>query len=393
MNTQVFDVLKDKAEEFGAIAEKVNESSRLRKTHSEEALKFIDQSIEIGEGLEGDFNSVAKTNSELRNQDNIVLNTCAILKSNLEKQNELIDELKKSNHVDPGIIEGCSLIIKNLMESIEEALSNVKTIISKDNAIILMDKQLVMRKQSQQSALKKLKEIATKSLNDAEKAINGSSSNLDRGLQMVEKLKGVKQLVSDNKIDELKNLLDEAKSGWNIAVDVNNSSKSQFKFAEEVKRFTQQLHRDSSSIKEMVVDKHNLFENNLQDITVLTVILSLKFKKYLKIEEDIEKMELKEELRELLNSLIINVKIACKDIIDISAMNYDMTDVSHLNNEIEDKAVKSTAKELEFYDTIKSKVESMTEATKYPVEGSGKNITNGQILEKSLKEIIDGIKI
>ena len=63
-----------------------------------------------------------------------------------------------------------------------------------------------------------------------------------------------------------------------------------------------------------------------------------------------------------------------------------MTDKSHLNNEIETKSVELTEKELEYYNNIKKAVSAMTEDTAYPIEGSGKNIENGKILEKNLQE-------
>jgi hypothetical protein len=65
-----------------------------------------------------------------------------------------------------------------------------------------------------------------------------------------------------------------------------------------------------------------------------------------------------------------------------------MTDTSHLNNEIEDKSVKSTKKETEYYDQIRKEVAAMTEATAYPVEGSGRNIENGRQIEELLKSIL-----
>ena len=69
-----------------------------------------------------------------------------------------------------------------------------------------------------------------------------------------------------------------------------------------------------------------------------------------------------------------------------------MADASHLNNEVEDKTVKSTKKEMQFFDSIKKEVELMTEATRYPIEGSNKNIVNGKKLEENLAKIISGIK-
>ncbi len=391
MDQNILDTLYSKAEDFGAIARKVNESSKIRKNHAEKALKLIDQCIEIGETLHNEIDTVSKANVELRNQDNIVQNTCKILNTNIECQKKIINELMKTNSIDPEIAELLLSKIDNLSESLEEALLNISKIIDADNAIILLDKQILMWKEFQLDSINKLKKIAQISLDDAEKAINGSSSNLDRGLEMIQKYKNVEKLIKANNQDELNELVKDAKMGWNIAENVNKSSKSQYEFAEVVNKFTRQLHSDSSSIKEMMAAKHHMFEDNLQTITVLTVILSLKFKKYMGIKETAEKIEYNSDIHDLLNDLIVNINIACGDIEEVMSLNYDMTDSSHLNNELEDKTVKLTKTEIECYDEIKKNVEAMTEATMYPVEGSGKNIKNGQILEESLKEIIKGI--
>ncbi len=322
----------------------------------------------------------------------LVLNSFIILKRNIDKQKELINEMQKGKAADKNIINQCLEKIEKLSKDISDASENIKKIVEMDNKIIFLDKEIMMRKQFQQSSLRMLNEITTMSLHDAEKAIEGSSSNLERGLNMVSRFKNVEKMTSKDNLKELEGLLGDAHAGWNIAATVNNSSVSQYKFAEEVNQFTKQLHKDSSAIMDMVSLKHSLFEDNLQLVTVLTVIISLKFKKYLDIEEIIENIEFKEEILDILNQFIVDVKIACNDIRELNALNYDMADASHLNNEVEDKTVKSTKKEMEYYNKIKKEVEEMTEATRYPIEGSQKNIINGKKLEEYLNMIIAEIK-
>ena len=89
---------------------------------------------------------------------------------------------------------------------------------------------------------------------------------------------------------------------------MNNSSKSQLEFAEKVNKFTRNLHDDSENIKELVAKKHNTFKVNLEDITVLTVMLTLQFKNYF-VANDIlmnienEREELTGANRESVNNL------------------------------------------------------------------------------------------
>ena len=204
----------------------------------------------------------------------------------------------------------------------------------------------------------------------------------------MKKIKNIEKLLEKGNIKEIKNLSHEANIGWRIAEKVNKSSKLQLDFAERVNYFTKQLHEDSVAIKDIISDKHVVFEKNLQNITVLTVYLSIKFKKYLDVEALVDKLKCVRENVEYLNNFKAYVKIACKDIKNISVLNYDMADTTLINNETETKIIDVTKKEIECYDSMKKEVEDMTSATRYPMEGSNKNISNGKILEKSIREMV-----
>ncbi|MFH0975911.1 MAG: hypothetical protein V1874_09035 [Spirochaetota bacterium] len=391
MDQKIMDVLNNTADEFGKIARKVNESSKKRKSYSEEAINYINQCLEMEESLWKDIEFFFDANMKERDKDTIVFNTCKILKLNMDNQKQILNELQKKNLLNKETFEKLSLLIKDFMQTLEEALSNVQRIIEKDNLIILMDKILKRRKQLQQQSLVMLKDLANTSLQNAEKAIQGSSANLERGLKMVERFKNTEKYINEKNTQELNNLIAEANKGWNVATEVNKNSNAQFEFAEKVNNFTAQLYADSNIIKDLIVQKHHEFEENLQIVTVLTIILSMKFKKYLSIEDIADSIPLNDSNRELLLNLVDYIKVACQDIREVTALNYDMTDTSNLNNAVEDKAVKMTTKEVELFENIKKEVEFMTEATRYPVEGSGKNIINGQLLEKNLKEMVAGL--
>jgi hypothetical protein len=388
MDLKIIDVLNSTADEFGKIARKVNESSKKRKSYSEEAINYIILCIEIEEILGKDIDFFYDANIKQRDQDTIVFNTCRILKANIDNQKQIINELQKKEFFSRETFDQLSIKIKEFSQTLDEALSSIQRIIEKDNQIILLDKVIKRRKKLQYDSILMLKDLTDTSLKDSEKAIEGSSSNLDRGLKMVERFKKTEKHINEKNIQELNNLINEANKGWNTATVVNKSSSTQFAFAEKVNKFTQQLYEDSIAIKDMIVQKHHEFEENLQMITVLTIILSIKFKKYLSIEEIISTVDVNNNFRDQVLNLLEYIKIACQDIREITNLNYDMTDSNNLNNVVEDKTVKLTKEEIEHFNNIKKEVELMTEATRYPVEGSSKNILNGQALEKNLKEII-----
>jgi len=72
-------------------------------------------------------------------------------------------------------------------------------------------------------------------------------------------------------------------------------------------------------------------------------------------------------------------------------MNFDMTGAIALNSDIEKKAIELTRMKIGYFDRIREEVKSMTDATSYPIEGSGRNIENGKILEMYLKQILGRI--
>lgn len=384
---KIIEILHDTAEEFGKIAKKVNEASKKRKNYSEEAIIYLNLCLEMEEVLNEDLESIVNYDKELRNQDAVILNTCRILKINIDNQKSILGELQKQNILAKELTDQLMHVVKEFSRNLKEVLSNITRIIEKDNHIIFLDNIIKKRRQFRQESLLKLKDLADTILHDTEKAIEGSSSNLGRGLDMIEKFKNVGRFYEEKNIQELNNLADESNIGWNTALNVNKSSSSQFEFAEKVKKSANELYEDSMEIKDLVIQKHHEFEENLQIITVLTVLLSLKFEKYLNVEDLIIGLELSERDKYFMD-LLAYIKVACLNIKEVTAINYNLISLSNLNNVIEDKFVRSIKEEVKYFKNFRNEVELMTEEARYPVEWSGKNISNGQLLENNIKELI-----
>ncbi len=376
------------ADDMTLIAEKVNESSRKRKQHSMNTLAAVAQTIEIGKALESDFDKIYKADRDQSIKDNAIVLTCRILLLNLEEQKSRIDKLKNISGSNAEILQKITLLTEDFYKSLLDAFSTLELIIEKDSEILLADKLLKMKKKFQLNSVKAMNNITIMVLEDAEKAINGSAKNLERGKKISEKIKKTAELVESKNFAELKNLAAEIEAAHATATQVNASSKSQYEFAEQSNQFTKNLHEDSMSIKEVVDKKHLLFEETLQHVTVLTVTISLKFKKYLEVEQLFNSMEYSNDNRGILNELNVLSSVAIEDLKHLIELNYNMTDLSHMNNEAEQTAVDLTEKEHKIYDTIKNEVEQMTKATAYPVEGSAKNMQNTDELKKLISELL-----
>jgi hypothetical protein len=395
MDENIFIDLHNKAEEFGSIERLVSESSRLRKKHSEESITLIKQSLEIGDILNHEFEIISRANKTMRDQDASIQNYCHILDSNTARQKELIDALRNNPHVNQSALLQLEEMVRSLSESVHKAIVLLHMLIENDNEIILMDNLIINRKKFQRESIDRLKKLAFRTMEDADSAIRGSSSNLKRGLQLVERLADVKRHLSDKNRDELGRLIDEAHTGWNIAAAVNRSSATQMLFAEQVDQFTAGLHEDSDAIRDLVVDKHKLFSRNRELSTELTVILSLEIKDYLQAGEIVNGLcpgtNLPGEIRRMAGNLVSYATIACRDILLVSNLNFNTTDSINLNADIEKKSVDLTRVELEYYERIREEVRSMTEATRYPIEGSERNIENGKLIENYLRKILEGV--
>ncbi|MBN2158418.1 MAG: hypothetical protein JW807_03410 [Spirochaetes bacterium] len=395
MDDRVFADLHNKAEEFGSIARLVNESSRLRKMHSERAISLIRQSLEIGDVLNQQFEIISRANKSMRDQDTKVQNYCYILASNINHQKELIAALNEGSSVDAAALSRLEEITDNLSESLQKAIVLLHIIIQNDNEIILLDDLIIDRKRFQRESLDQLKKLSLRTLEDADIAIRGSSSNLQRGLQLMENILNVRQYIEKNVEEELVNLIEEARTGWNIETTVNKSSITQMVFAEEVIRFIDMLHGDSIDIRNLVLEKHKLFSRNLELTTELTVILSLEIKDFLParglFDERIYAPHLPKEARNLIGNLISYVAVACRDINFVSNLNFDMTDSINLNADLEKKSIDLTKMILDYFQKIREEVQNMNRATKYPIEGSAKNIENGKLIESYLRLLLKRI--
>lgn len=386
-----YQILKEKASDFGEIARKVNESSEIRKTYSEEAVKYISMLKDIGEILLKEIKSVAEANVKHRDYDNKTQNACFILKYNIDRQQKIIEELNNEGVISEKLKDSLSGVIISVLNTIEDVSANLKEIIENDNRIIFKDTYLYTLKNSQIKALSNLSELTELILTDAKKATEGSAANLKRGLDLAEQFKSVDKLIESGDRNKLEKLFREASAGKETALSVNSKSVSQLEFSEKVNRFTGQLLEDTMYIKEIVTEKHALFEANLQIITVLTVLVSLDLKKYLEIEKLVDQIDYIESSGGRITALNQLVKIAVEDVKLLTSQNYDITESIQKNNELETKTVSMTESEVDYYNRITTAVAEMTSAAGYPAEGSAENIENAGILERELEKIISSL--
>ena len=145
--------LNNKAEEFGAIARQVNESSRVRKIHSEEAIALIRQSMEVGDILGHEFEIISRANRTMRDQDGMLLNYCMGLEANIRRQKELLGALTQGPLADPSALLRLDGMIDALADSLRKAIVLLHIIIQNDTEIVLMDGLIISRRKFQRESI------------------------------------------------------------------------------------------------------------------------------------------------------------------------------------------------------------------------------------------------
>lgn len=395
MNEEILVDLHNKAQEFSSIASLVNESSRLRKAHSEDAITLIKQCREIGDILNHEFEIISRWNRTMRDQDSAVRNCCVMLDLNMGGMKEIVGESHRQGLLGTELAAALEERIGSASESITKALGLINEIVLNDSRIILLDSRIISRKKLQGESIERLKRLAYRTLEDTERAIRGSSANLERGNDLAGRLKDIRQLIDGGNIDELQELVAEAGAGRDAALNVNRSSVTQLEFARQVNRLTRELHEESISIRDLITEKHGHFMKNLELAAELAVLLSLELMDFLPAQDLAGGIALPDDVscerRNLARNLAACAGIACRDIRQAAGLKSGMTESIGLNADLEKKSIDQTKIELECFGRIRAAVESMSDATVNPIEGSIRNIENGKRIENYLREIIRGI--
>lgn len=378
------------AADFGVIARQVNESSRIRRRHAERALELLREAERLGEGLLPGFEKVSMMNAELRNRNAVALAICEGLALNCAWQHKALALLENGAARTPGWSVRARVLVHELDAALGEAIPLLRDIIARDNRVCFRERSLIERKKMQLQMLGGLRLLTETSLADAVKAVEGSAANLERGLRLTERILRIPDQIEACAKGELNDILNETRRGWTTAAEVNTSSRGQLEFAEKVRLFATRLHHDTEQLIGSVRDKHREFEEAIQAVTVLTVVLAMKFPKYLELETTLTGIDRSWEA-EPVTDFFACVHLACEDIRILTGMNNDMADETRMNNEQEDRTLRNAEREMACIDEVMRAVDAMTDAVAYPIEGSAHNIENGKTMEEHMIWIIAGL--
>jgi methyl-accepting chemotaxis protein len=388
MNEILLNNIRNTAKDFADIAKRVNISSRLRTNHTREALACINHVISLGSFAIDDLDDISEKNDKKKEIDLKAKSTCNELNKEIGSLSQLIDDIKKSSSIKEDTNNKIMNIFEDINNSVLNAGENLDLIISNSEAIIKEDKEILKLKNTQQKLLQNLRDDTQKSYDDAIRAVKGSLSNLERGLQLVDYFEQIEIFIDNRNLDILNRLYNKTRKGWQIAESVNQSSRSQLEFAEKVYENTKKLYDESMHINNLVNSRHKHFEEStnthnalFEILTELTILLT-----ELNTLSDLP--DVKESGGKLINKMTATVKEISDKTNQFINQIQDKMQYGYYSGD-ESNTIEITSEEIQYLDKIFEEIEFMTETTRYPIEGSNNNITNGQLLEQLLEQIFN----
>ncbi len=375
-------------------ASRINRSTILRKENAQEIIERVKRAMIFSTSIHDDIVQVAAANTMWLNKHNSIYSSCKMLKANIAEQRYCLDLLKRENLINNDDLKTIEESLVSFDNALQSALACLNDVLDKNNDIILLDKILELKKRYQLDSLKTLKKLALAVYIDSETAEKGSLINFSRWTEFYDSIEIIKESFINQDTDKLEHFMTTIRKAGNQTEEVIINSKSQYEFNEQVNHFMERFYNESISIKEVIDKKHSFFEQNLQNSTVLTVIISFEFKKYLELEKTLNSISISfdapSDIRGIYADLMLLNEIASNDIKVLTELNLDMTEISHITNENETKIVEITEDEIILFNSIKKLVAQMMEHTQIPISGAQSNFERTEktanIFKKLLKD-------
>ncbi|HRX16775.1 MAG TPA: hypothetical protein P5123_10710, partial [Spirochaetota bacterium] len=320
-------------------ASRINRSTILRKENAQEIIERVKRAMIFSTSIHDDIVQVAAANTMWLNKHNSIYSSCKMLKANIAEQRYCLDLLKRENLINNDDLKTIEESLVSFDNALQSALACLNDVLDKNNDIILLDKILELKKRYQLDSLKTLKKLALAVYIDSETAEKGSLINFSRWTEFYDSIEIIKESFINQDTDKLEHFMTTIRKAGNQTEEVIINSKSQYEFNEQVNHFMERFYNESISIKEVIDKKHSFFEQNLQNSTVLTVIISFEFKKYLELEKTLNSISISfdapSDIRGIYADLMLLNEIASNDIKVLTELNLDMTEISHITNENE----------------------------------------------------------
>ena len=390
-------IVLDDATKFLADAERISNSILSRDSHSKKIDEYIKLSFKLEDKYSKTIRSISEANITLRNQCNIIGNVCMILNLNVKKQKKIIEKLKKLESDDPKTEKRLMYKILILAESLQKGLSLIQHISERNNEIVFLDFQISIHKELFQERLNLLKNMSPLIIEKVEDDMKQFASGKSSLSNLTSKLSQLQKMIKERDGKSVTDLVNIVNKELVYEEEVNRSVTSQIKNVERLSQFIDQLLDDSMNVKDLVDTKNLYFKKNLELVAEIAVILSLEMIDFLKSMEIIDEYKFGSvtsvNVRRLLNNLVVFIKIACSNIESLVDLNHYMVELFDSNAVRESRLIELTQMDVKCYERLKEEAYQLTQTINNTLDGSEKNVINGQMLLKSLEGLLGQIKM
>lgn len=366
--------IKQLADTFWSNAQAVNNSTRMRRESGNRIIEYIDQACMTATTILEGVRQVVAADINWSSKNASIFGTSLNLRISSRYQKKYAKQILESQTQHRTQIERISSLIDELDAVLIRAEQYLQTIMKQEQEILVLDKLIEAKKKYQLQSIRTMQKLSAAINADTKIAETDSAENTERGQTLKEMAADIGSLLTEDDSGAVQAVLDEVEAGIRKAREVNTNSKTQSQFAEQVRLFVEEFMAASYEVQRIIQEKHELFEENLQNITVLTVIISFELKKYLEAEQIINSLSFEKENKNLFIDLMMLVDIASREIKGLTDLNLDMTEISHVNNENETRTVDSSSAEQVLYADLRDAIDRMTELTKEPIRLSEENI-------------------
>ncbi len=326
--------------------------------------------------------------ADLRGQFTEILNACALLELAVNRQKNIIHDLKILEAIDDRTEKKLMFRILMISESLLKGMALTRAILDRSGRMVLIYRQLIRRRDVLNGQLSQFSEDLKNLHIDLTACMADYGGAATRRNATEEFSQRAEDLIESFNPGVIPELLDEIRRELRGEESLVESLSPRLKTAREVSLAAQRLYHDSNELQNLSDEKKGYYLEDLEEVAQLSVILSLELGEYGKQRELIQTEKLKEdaprEIRQMLQRFFVLFDISIEIVDELAVMNQSMVDAVDAGAHGEDQVFEFSNMDVKCHDDIMKEMESAGRMLQHMTDGSRKNIIIGQVLEKNL---------
>lgn len=395
MDQKTVEILVMDLKRFFSFAQELNGSVTKRISAMNKLGSFTGLAGELleksGQLIETAFAAAA----DLRVHSAEILNTCGLLDMSLERQKDIIHDLKILEALDERIEKKLMFRLLMTSESLQKGMALTRAIMDRSNRMVLIYRQFASQR-----------ELMSGQLTQFARELKDLHENLDAGMKDYDSAairRGVSEefsprageIIESFDAGGIPELLDEIRMELQGEQSMVSNLSTRLKPAQDVVLAARRLYHDSKDLLNLADEKNDCYRENLEEAAQLSVILSLELGEYVRLRELVqaEKIDGEDahEIRQMYRRFFILLDISTALVDELTAMNQEMLGIFDAAARGEDQVTEFAVMDHKCHDDIRKEMESADRLLQHMTEGARKNIIIGQVLEKNLVKMQNSI--